>query len=64
MAAFFCTLFDVVIMVIIHVGRHLLRRTTQSPFNLLLTQGAAPGLPFHTASAGHLMMPYYVIALQ
>ena len=50
-------------MVIIHVGRHLLRRTTQSPFNLLLTQGAAPGLPFHTASAGHLMMPYYVIAL-
>ena len=32
-------------------------RTTQSPLHSLLTQGAAPGLPCYTASAGHLMMP-------
>ena len=29
----------------------------------LLTQGAAPGLPFHTASTGHLMMPWEGILL-
>ena len=34
----------------------LYRRTTQSPYSLLFTHGAAPGLPFYTASAGHLMM--------
>ena len=30
--------------------------TTQSPLFSLLTQGAVPGLPFHTASAGHRMI--------
>ena len=25
---------------------------------LLLTHSTLPGLPFHTASAGHLMIPY------
>ena len=29
---------------------------------LLLTQGAVPGLPFHTASTGHLMMPWKATA--
>ena len=28
-------------------------------FFILLTQGALPGLPFHTASSGHLMMPLF-----
>ena len=37
-------------------------RTTQSPFCLLLMQDAAPGLPYYTASAGHLQMPSFVIA--
>ena len=36
--------------------------TTQSPFCLLLMQDAAPGLPYYTASAGHLQMPSFVIA--
>ena len=36
--------------------------TTQSPFCLLLMQDAAPGLPYYTASAGHLQIPSLVIA--